>query len=393
MTMTEAPTSSQRTPDLRPILARLEEIARKCEAMGARNLELPDMAVRVREVIRVLQSQGDAEVDFRDLARRLFPVARAFESLGFHSVAREIAHVERSLEALAPPSEAGSRTATSARNEPSDASSPRPATPPAAAGDETPDHLRPDDSSPPRRRIPPAVLLAATALVLTLAVCALVIVTHDPLAGAFAPTPVATEPPPTPAPSPTHPVATPTSVELQRNADRTLMVDAVSEARRSLQTGNAAVALEHLNQAALVDPTAGLVLEVADEIVAFHLRQAELSIDRAAWEEAESSLAEAAGVSRRFGLDVGSVDSLRRRLEGMTRYRLIGPGETAALREAVGLPVEVFRERGEPDRGILDRVEGDVLVIRTDREVGGGSILFLERIPLDTVRFVKAYPE
>lgn len=391
--MTEAPTSSQRTPDLRPILARLEEIARKCEAMGARNLELPDMAVRVREVIRSLQSQGDAEVDFRDLARRLFPVARAFESLGFHSVAREIAHVERSLEALAPRLEAGSHTATSAWNEPSDAPSPRPATPPVEAEDGTTGHPRPDDSSPPRRRIPTAVLLAAIALVLTLAVCAVVIVTHDPLSGALTPTPVPTEPPPTPTPSPTHPVAAPTSVELQRNANRTLMVDAVSESRRSLQSGNAAAALEHLNQAALVDPAAGLVLEVADEIVAFHLRQAELSIDRAAWEEAESGLAEAAGVARRFGLDVGPVDVLRHRLEGMTRYRLIGPGETAALRDAVGLQVEVFRERGEPDRGILDRVDGDLLVIRTDREVGGGSILFLERIPLDTVRFVKAYPE
>lgn len=391
--MTEAPTTPQRTPDLRPILGRLEEVARKCESMGTRNRELPDMAVRVREVIRVLQAAGEAEADYRDLARRLFPVARLFESLGFHSVAREIAHVERSLEALAPPSEVGLNSATSVRSKASEASSPPPAHLPAAPCTETPEHLVADASPPPRRRIPTAVLLAATALVLTLALCAVVIVTYDPLSGSLTPTPVPTAPPPTPAPSPTHPVATPSSTELRRSADRTLLVDAASGARRSLQSGDAAVALEQLNQAALVDPTAGLVLEVADEIVAFHLRQAELSIDRAAWGEAESGLAEAAGIARRFGIDGGPIDALRHRLEGVTRYRLIGPGETAALRAAVGLPVEVFRERGGPDRGILDRVEGDILVIRTDREVGGGSILFLERIPLDTVRFVKAYPE
>ena len=68
------------------------------------------MAVRVREVIADLRSAADGEPSYRELARRLFPVARLFESLGFHTVAREIAHVERSLEAIDTSSRPGEKT-------------------------------------------------------------------------------------------------------------------------------------------------------------------------------------------------------------------------------------------------------------------------------------------
>ena len=40
--------------------------------------------------------------DFADVARQLFPVAHLFESVGFMTVSREIAHIERALRELAP---------------------------------------------------------------------------------------------------------------------------------------------------------------------------------------------------------------------------------------------------------------------------------------------------
>ena len=229
-------------------------------------------------------------------------------------------------------------------------------------------------------------------MVITLAVCAAVILRSDPLAGSLPPTPTPTTVPPAPSPSPAPLLPTPSASELERIADRQALVEAISAGRRALQGLDVSSAVEHLNTAALVDPSAGLVIDLAVEIAGHYVGQAESGIERADWEAAESELAAAAAISRRFGLDTDRLDQIRRHIEGIVRYKLIGPGETQALRAAIGLRVEVFRARGEPDHGILDRLEGDVLALRTDQEVDGGSILYLERIPLDQVRFVKAYP-
>ncbi len=385
--MDETPRTHGRATDLGPAIARLEDLARKLEGMGKRNRELPDMAVRLREVAATLRSgdAGDPSKPYRDLARSLFPAARLCESLGLQSMAREILHVERTLEAMAPPAPAADaplavRRAPTSSGEATSKADPEPAPTPAI------------EEPPPQRRISPALLLAALAVVVTVAVCATVIIRHDPLAGSLPPTatPTAVAAVPTPlAPAPT---PTMSAVEIGRLARRQQLLDETSLARRALQGGDPVTALRHLDAAALVDPVAGLVLEIAGEIVAYRILQAERAMDRASWQEAEGELEAAATLSRRFGLDPGRVEALEFELARVVRYRLIGPGERAELLDAVGLVVEVIRDRGVPLRGVLDRLEGEVLVLRTDRKMSGGSILYHERIPLDDVRFVKAYP-
>ena len=77
--------------------------------------------------------------DTAELARQLFPVARLFESLGFMSVARGIAHVERLLKEMAP--------------EVVPASPPAAATAPARAG-EAPEQAPAEPPPPPSARSP-----------------------------------------------------------------------------------------------------------------------------------------------------------------------------------------------------------------------------------------------
>ncbi len=99
--------------DLRPVIARLREIERKCASMGSRNEEFPLMQDRVASIIARLdgaeESSGDP-LDYRKIARELFPVAHLFESTGFMSVGKEIAYIERSLIEIAPDSEAAAGT-------------------------------------------------------------------------------------------------------------------------------------------------------------------------------------------------------------------------------------------------------------------------------------------
>ncbi len=61
------------------------------------------MAQRIESILgRLVPSdEGDTDpIPFRALARELFAVERFFESNGFLSAAKEVAHVERTLEAL-----------------------------------------------------------------------------------------------------------------------------------------------------------------------------------------------------------------------------------------------------------------------------------------------------
>ena len=89
--------------DLRPVIARLKEIERKCASMGSRNEDFPAMQEKLTRIISQLESDdSEDEVSYRALARELFPVAHLFESLGFMSVGKEISYIEKALTELEP---------------------------------------------------------------------------------------------------------------------------------------------------------------------------------------------------------------------------------------------------------------------------------------------------
>ena len=73
--------------------------------MGARNEEFPQMQEKLAGIIRQLETaESDEPVSYQAIARELFPVAHLFESLGFMSIGKEIAHIERALKDLEPES-------------------------------------------------------------------------------------------------------------------------------------------------------------------------------------------------------------------------------------------------------------------------------------------------
>ena len=74
--------------------------------MGSRNDEAAEMETRIESILKRLQSHGAADAEpipYAALARELYAVERFFESNGFLSISKEVAHVERTLESLRPP--------------------------------------------------------------------------------------------------------------------------------------------------------------------------------------------------------------------------------------------------------------------------------------------------
>jgi len=105
--MTDDNNNGNAGADLRPVIGRLKEIQRRCASMGSRNEEFPQMEERLGSIIARLEAGEDDStepVGYRAIARELFPVAHLFESYGFTSVGKEIAHVERALNELEPES-------------------------------------------------------------------------------------------------------------------------------------------------------------------------------------------------------------------------------------------------------------------------------------------------
>lgn len=101
------------THDLRTITARLTDLLRKCRSAGSRNNEAEEIEERLTSVLDRLSPDGDDEapqIAFGELARELYAVERFFESNGFITVAKEVAHVERALEALATDDDSGPET-------------------------------------------------------------------------------------------------------------------------------------------------------------------------------------------------------------------------------------------------------------------------------------------
>ena len=384
---------SSRNIDLRPLIARLKEIERKCESMGTRNEEFPLMKDRLRSIIGRLETGEEPSGEplaFRDMARELFPIAHLFESVGFMSVGKEIAHVERALQDLGP--EPPSPTGVGPASRPSPTSSAAAARPaeeekePGPTGSDEENGLSDDG-------VPKPILGAVFVLLITVAVAAAMIFEVGPFQPKPEPTPVPPTQTPLPSPTPEPPPSPPPRDPNAPPSSRERFADAIAQARLALAKDDIDETVKYLSIAALIDRNDNSVAEVADRVVSRHLGFANAAADDGQWDESARSIAEARTIAKRFALDDGRIDQAERRYAEMQQYRIVEPDEIEGLRAAIGRLVEVKLENGAEISGRISAVDRSNLVLDIEDDVGGGIVRFTDEIPLSNVRWVKIWSE
>jgi len=376
--------------ELRPVIARLKEIERKCDSMGTRNEEFPLMKDRLTSIIARLEAGEEPSGEplaYRAMARELFPVAHLFESVGFMGIGKEIAHVERALQDFEP-TPAGPGSAVGPSPTSSAAATPRPSEAPER------DFTRVDgEDEASGDRIPKPILGGFFVLVIAIAVAAAVVLETGPFQPRPDPTPVPATP--TPVPSPT-PEPRPTPLARDSNAPpspRERFADAMAQARLSLSKGDIDETVKYLSIAGLIDRNDNSVLEVAERIVDLLLGQANTAATAMKWEEAAQNLAQARSIAKRFSLDTRRINAEERRYAEMEQFRIVEPEETQTLRAAIGKQVEVKLENGAVLVGRIAEVRSSSLVLDIDDDVGGGVVSFTDEIPITTIRWVKIWSD
>jgi hypothetical protein len=381
---------------LRPVIARLRELEKKCASMGSRNEEFPLMQQRLASIIKRLETGREpsgAPLAYRAIAREIFPVAHVFESVGFISVGREIAHIEKVLNELepvatAPTDETAAQApvkATSSSAHISSASSRQTPEPNAEEQEE-------DEKTNSGSSIPWPVLIAFLVLLVAAGISGSLILKIGPFR----------EIPPTPVPSPTAmainttPTPLPTSPPLA--ASRTLppavrLADELSQARLAIAREDLEGAVKHLSAAAMIDRDDTTVLEIAEQLVHRLVAEADAAADLGRWTEAEQHLERARRIAMRFGIETAPVDNAARRLAAMERFVVIGPDDTAAILAAmerrVVLTLADRNRRGGRIKGLADAV----LILEVESDVGGGVVRYTEEIPLDTITSIKIFED
>ncbi len=371
--------------DLRTVTPRLADLQRKCRSVGSRNQEAEEMEKRIESILNRLEPEdpSDAEpIPFAALARELYAVERFFESNGFLSVAKEVAHVERTLESFAPPdepepsalpttaSEAELETTTEALSEHDDTGV---------------------DSGPSRWAVPKPLAMVMALSLAALVVCVWIIVRHQNAAGndtdrtAFQPRVGPTIPP---RPSPV-----PTITSTTQPAPGAILAEGVGKARLALAEGDIEAAMDHLSQAALVDPDHGTVLGTATQIVNMLVDRSEVAADGGLWEIADLTLAKASRVASRFGLDTHRINQAARRHAQMDRFTLINPGDADAIRGSAGKRVTVMLKDGSKQEAVLKGVRDGQLLLDEDTAVRGGTMYYIDKVPLNSIDYLKVWEE
>ena len=346
------------------------------------------MQERLSSIIKRLQ-EGEAAsggpLDYRAIARELFPVAHLFESVGFMSVGKEIAHVERTLKALAPevPTTDVLAAPEAARRTPDQ----QPAT-----VDRVPSHGETDDDGPDHH-IPLPIAAGLVVLLATIVVAGMIVLEVGPFRaepGVRATVPVVpVETAVTTAPSPTvvREPSRPTP-----GASNTL-ADEVAAARLALYYGDHEAAVDHLSAAALIDRDDTEVLEIARELVDRLVADAEGAVADAGWEDAERSLERARRVAMRFGLETAAIDNTARRHAGMERYVIVGPDDTRTIRSSAGKRVELNMADGSMRKGRIEGVAGADLLLEVKSDVGGGIVSYTDEVPLASIATIKIFDD
>ena len=375
-------------PDLRPLIARLREIEKKCASMGSRNEEFPLMEERLSSIIKRLEAGEEPTGEplaYRAMARELFPVAHLFESVGFMSVGKEITHVEKALKELAPDA-----PASDAPTEPESArhTAARPATPaePEAAAEGT------DDNSPDQH-VPRPVAAGLVVLLAAIAIAAMIVLEVGPFRPKVpvrpaAPT-VPVEAPLTPSPSPTlvhqptRPVPGPSNT----------LADEVAAARLALFHGDHQAAIGHLSAAALINRNHTGVLEIAQELVGRLVGDANAAAAAGRWEDAEQILERARRVAMRFSIETATIDRTAQRLAAMERFVIVTPNDTRTIRSSTGSRVELSMADGSVRRGRIEGVAGADLLLEVNSDVAGGIVSFTDEVPLASIRSIKIFED
>jgi hypothetical protein len=377
-------------PRLRPLVARLLEIERKCGSLGPRNEEARDMAARLHAIIAEL-SQGARDglpsPRYRELARQLFPVARLFESLGFMSVAREISHVERLLTEMDPaaPPPVAEKLQPRSWPELPDAGGPAPPGQTTSTG---------DLSLQPRHK--PTVVVAALILLVLAVVAAVAIIVRQQSGYASVrrrpaePAAVASGEESAAAAGSLAPAGARPTPTLR---PRARFADVIGEARLAEQAGDLDRAIDLLNEAAAIDVEAGKVRETAQDLVTALVARSDQAAAEAEWERAAALLERARDLALRFNLPTRPIDQAARRQGGLERYRRLGPQDIAALRAAIGSKVTVFTHDGTRE-GRLVGVTTSALELQLGLDVAdNGTLLHTGQVPLASVREVRVYPD
>ena len=375
--------------ELRPMIARLREIEKKCASMGSRNEEFPLVQERLSSIIKRLEAGEEPSGEplaYRAIARELFPVAHIFESVGFMSVGKEIAHVERTLQDLAP--EAPVSDAPTAGSAARLSTSRSPAAADRAGASEQTDDEETD------HHVPWPIVGGMVVLLVAIMIAAMIIFgvgpfRAEPPVRATAPTePVAT----IPTPEPPAPTAVP---EPSREAPgpSNMLADEVAAARLALYYGNHEEAIDHLSAAALIDRDDVGVLEIADELVSGLVDDAEAAASATRWDDVEPLLERARRVAMRFGLDTTSIDNTGRRLAAIERYVIVGPNDTRTIRSSIGRRVELNMKDGSQRTGRIEGVAGADLLLEVRSDVGGGIVSYTDKIPLASIDTIKVFED
>jgi hypothetical protein len=374
---------------LRPLIARLKEIERKCDSMGTRNEEFPLMKERLVSIIARLeagQEPSGEPLAYREMARELFPVAHLFESVGFMSVGKEIAHVERSLQGLAPERERPPEAVSAVR--PSSTSSAAVSPPPDSSEEGQPADQESEEESS-GEGIPKPVLGAFLVLVIAIAVAATIVLRVRQQNQATLSTPPPATPVALPSPSPV-PRSTPVTVDPDSTKSASeRLADALAQARQAIEEGDIDGAVGYLAFAELVDRNDPRVVEVADRIVDQLVEDADRAADEERWEDAARYTAHARTVANRFKLDTGRISDAERDHAEKQQYEIVGPEEIQVLRASIGKHVDVMLREGRMFSGWLTGFEGSAMILDVEDDVGGGIVSFTDEFPLDTIEWIR----
>jgi hypothetical protein len=320
------------------------------------------------------------------MARDLFPVAHLFESVGFMSVGKEIAHVERSLQQLAP--ETAEPTGAAVSNRTATTSSAAVAPQPEGAGGEQPE----DESieqEPSGQGIPKPVLGAFLVLVITLAVATTIVlkvrqdrtVSHAPPS---TPTPMV-QAGPSPVAQPT--AAAPSPDDATSASER--LADALDHARHSIDAGDVDAAIGYLAFAELIDRNDTRVVAVADRVVDRLIDDANAAADEERWEDAARHTAQARTVATRFKLDTQRISDAENAHAEMQQFRVVSPDEIQVLRAAIGKHVDIMLDDGSSFSGWLTGFRGSAMILDVEDDVGGGIVSFTDEFELDSIEWIR----
>ena len=380
--------SDNNRPDLRPLIARLREIEKKCASMGSRNEEFPLMEERLRSIIKRLDAGEEPSgkpLAYREMAREIFPVAHLFESVGFMSVGKEIAHVEKAFKELAP-EEADSdapKTPESARRT---ATEPAAAAEPGAAAEGTDDDGL--DHHVPRPVAAGLVVLLAAIVITTMIVLEV---------GPFRPKlPVRPAAPAAPVETPLTPSPLPILVHTPARpmpGPSNTLADEVAAARLALFQSDHEAAIKHLSAAALINRNHTGVLEIAQELVGRLVGDAEAAAADGRWEDAERILERARRVAMRFGLETTAIDRTAQRHAAMERFVIITPDNTRIIRSSTGRRVELSMADGSVRTGRIEGVAGADLLLEVVSDVGGGIVSYSDKVPLASINTLKIFED